>query len=110
MKKAVVAVVHRLLTVVYLLIRDGGVYRERGGDYFDQRNPTRTAKKLTKRLERIGFEVVLTRRPLSPVRPSEVVPAEVCSKCHKWRLGKCIHDEPRPKRTNKRRKPIESDT
>ena len=43
MKKAAVA--HWLLTVVYLLIRDGGVYRERGGDYFDQRNPKRTAKR-----------------------------------------------------------------
>jgi transposase len=110
MKKAAVAVAHRLLTVVYLLIRDGGVYRERGGDYFDRRNPARTAKKLTRRLERIGFQVVLTRTPLTPVRPSEVVPAEVCTKCHKWRLGQCIHHKPRPKRTNRRRKPAESST
>jgi hypothetical protein len=56
----------RLLTLVYLLMRDGGVYRERGGDYFDLRNPARTAKKLSKRLERIGFEVVVKRSPLSP--------------------------------------------
>ena len=110
MKKAAVAVAHRLLTIVYLLIRDGGVYRERGGDYFDRRNPSRTAKKLTKRLERIGFEVVIKRSPLSPVPPKDVVPAEVCSKCHKWRLGKCIHDEPRPKKTNRRRIPEESTT
>lgn len=110
MKKAAVAVAHRLLTIVYLLIRDGGVYRERGGDYFDRRNPARTAKKLTKRLERIGFEVLIQRSPLSPVPPKDVVPAEVCSKCHKWRLGQCIHDEPRPKRTNRRRKPEESTT
>jgi transposase len=110
MKKAAVAVAHRLLTVVYLLIRDGGVYRERGGDYFDQQNPMRTAKKLSKRLEQIGFEVVLTRRTLGPVRPSEVVPAEVCRKCHKWRIAKCMHDKPFPKRTNRPRKPKESVT
>ena len=63
MKKAAVAVAHRLLTVVYILIRDGGVYQERGGDYFDRRNPARTAKKLTRRLEKIGFQVVLKRKP-----------------------------------------------
>lgn len=100
----------RLLTIVHLLLRDGGVHRERGGAYFDRLNPSRTAKKLTKRLERIGFEVVIRRSPLSPVPPKDVVLAEVCSKCHKWRLGKCIHDDPRPKRTNRRRKPEESTT
>lgn len=110
MKKAAVAVAHRLLTMVYLLIRDGGVYCERGGDYFDRRNPARTAKKLTRRLEQIGYQVVLKRTPLTPVPPSEVVAAEVCSKCHRWRLGQCIHDTPRPKRSYTRRKPAESTT
>jgi transposase len=110
MKKAAVAVAHRLLTVACLLICDGGVYHERGGDYFDRRNPARTAKKLTRRLEKIGFQVTLKHTPLSPVPPSQVVAAEVCSKCHRWRLGQCIHDQPRPKRTNKRRNPAESVT
>ncbi|MBV9085805.1 MAG: hypothetical protein JOZ62_24285, partial [Acidobacteriaceae bacterium] len=85
-------------------------YRERGGDYFDRRNPERTARKLTKRLERIGFEVSITRRPIDPVAPDQVVPAEICSKCHGWRLGQCIHDTPRPKRAYTRRKPKESAT
>lgn len=110
MKKAAVAVAHRLLRVVYLLIRDGGVYYERGGDYFDRRNPERTAKKLTRRLEQIGFQVALKRRPLTPVPPKEVIPAEICAKCHKWRLGQCIHDVPRPKRPYKRRNPAVSTT
>jgi transposase len=107
-KKAAVAVAHRLLQVVYHLIKEGGVYRERGGDYFDHRNPTRTAKKLKQRLERIGFEVTLQRKPLDPVAPAQVVPAEICSKCHRWRLGQCIHDEPRPKRPHNRSKPTKS--
>jgi transposase len=110
MKKAAVAVAHRLLTVAYVLIREGGVYRERGGDYFDQRNPERTARKLKTRLERIGYQVVLHRSPLSPVAPSEVVSAEVCSKCHRWKLGQCIHSNPRPKGSRKHREPLDSTT
>jgi transposase len=108
MKKAAVAVAHRLLTVVYILIRDGGIYHERGGDYFDRHNPARTAKKLTRRLEKIGFQVVLKRTPLTPVPPRDVIPAGICTKCHKWRLGQCIHDKPIPKRTNKPRHPTQS--
>jgi len=107
-KKAAVAVAHRILTIVWRIIRDGVSYKERGGDYFDRRDPQRTARKLTRRLERIGFEVSITRRPIDPVAPSDVVPAEVCSKCHNWRLGQCIHDTPRPKRAYTRRKPKES--
>jgi transposase len=110
MKKAAVAVAHRLLKVVYVLIATGDVYRERGGDYFDRRNPARTAKRLTQRLEQIGFQVTLTRRPLDPVPPNQVVAAEICAKCHKWRLGQCIHDVPRPKRNYTRRKLSESTT
>jgi transposase len=110
MKKAAVAVAHRMLKVICILIREGGVYRERGGDYFDRRNPARTARKLTRRLEQIGFRVALTRGPLCPVPPAAVIPAEICAKCHKWRLGQCIHDQPRPKRAYTHRKSTESIT
>jgi len=109
-KKAAVAVAHRLLKVVYLLIAEGGAYRERGGDYFDRRNPARTARKLAGRLEKIGFHVALTRRPIDPVPAAQAVPAEVCSKCNRWRLARCIHDSPRPKRTRKPRQSTESAT
>lgn len=108
LKKAAVAVAHRLLKVVYWLIAEGGVYREKGGDFFDRRNPARTAKRLTRRLEQIGFSVSLTPQPLLPVAPSQVVSADICSKCHRWRLRKCIHDVPRPKRTNRPRTPKNS--
>jgi len=41
------------------------------------------AKKLSQRLERIGYQVVLTRRPLDPVAPDQVVAPEICSKGHR---------------------------
>lgn len=69
MKKAAVAVAHKILIIAYHIIRDGGEYREYGGDYFDRKNPERTARKLAERLQRIGYDVVLTPRaePHSPV-------------------------------------------
>jgi transposase len=107
-KKATVAVAHRLLIILYVLIRDGGIYREQGGDYFDRLHPERTAKKMVRRLERIGFEAILKRKPLLSVPISLAVPAEVCSKCHRRRLATCTHDHPKPKRTNRKRKPEEN--
>jgi transposase len=58
-KKAILATAHQLLIVAYHLLRDGGVYRELGGEFFDRLNPERTRKRLTQRLERLGYEVVL---------------------------------------------------
>ena len=59
MKKAAIAVAHRMLTIVYLMIRTGAEYREQGADYFDRLHPERTKNKLTARLERLGFFVSL---------------------------------------------------
>lgn len=61
-KKAAVAVAHRILVLAYHIIRDGSVYQEVGGDYFDRLHPERTAERLTRRLEQIGYQVVLTPR------------------------------------------------
>jgi transposase len=57
LKKAAIAVAHRLLTLVYCMIRDGSRYRELGSDYFDRINPTRTVNKLIQRFDRLGFSV-----------------------------------------------------
>jgi transposase len=98
MKKAAVAVAHRLLTIAYKLIRDGGVYHEPGGDYFDQRHPERTARKLTKRLEKIGFTVALARKPASESPSGPVVSADVCARCNRLGSTRCFHLLKRPKR------------
>jgi transposase len=58
-KKAIVATAHQLLIIALYILRDGTVYREKGGNYFDQLNPERTKRKLMARLERMGFDVVL---------------------------------------------------
>jgi transposase len=59
MKKAAIAVAHRILTIVHSMIRTGAEYREQGPDYFDRLHPERTKNRLTARLERLGFLVHL---------------------------------------------------
>jgi transposase len=50
-KKAAVAVAHRIIVIAYCMIRDGSPYREQGGDYFDRLHPERTQNQLRRRLE-----------------------------------------------------------
>jgi transposase len=92
LKKAAVAVAHRILTIAWHIIAEGTVYQERGGDHFDRRNPERTARKLKRRLEHIGFAVTLVPRQCAAERPQQplVDPLE-CAKCARWRLPRCIH-------------------
>jgi transposase len=110
MKKAVLATAHRILRIAYSIIRNGTDYVERGGDIFDQLHPERTAKKLVRRLERIGLEVVIKRGrpPGSRNRPKPTPPAPVnlprvaqeqCQRCWKAGVkGHCICLIRRPKR------------
>ena len=58
-KRAIMAVAHSILVIAYHLIQRQQPYRELGGNYFDQRRPETTAKRLVKRLERLGYQVSL---------------------------------------------------
>lgn len=58
-KKATVAVAHQILVIAYCILRDGTVYREKGGDYFDQLNPARALKRITQRAAKLGFAIRL---------------------------------------------------
>jgi transposase len=97
MKKAAIAVGHRMLTIAWRIIGQGVVYRELGGSYYDRLRPEHTARRLARRLEQIGFQVTLkpkepraeeTARPAVP-RPMAADPA-VCRRCAKWGIP-CIH-------------------
>jgi len=56
-KKAIVAVAASLLTAVYFILRDGTEYRDLGGRYFDERDKARAVRRLTRRIEALGFNV-----------------------------------------------------
>ncbi|MFC1962599.1 IS110 family transposase, partial [Chloroflexota bacterium] len=44
-KRAIMAVAHSILVIVYSLLKNGGEYRELGGNYFDERNRTATVRR-----------------------------------------------------------------
>jgi len=56
-KRAAMAVAHTILEIVYHLIRDEQVYQELGATYHDQRAQNVVVRRLTKRLEDLGYQV-----------------------------------------------------
>jgi transposase len=102
LKKAAVAVAHRIAIIAWHILTEPGVeYHERGGDHFDRRNPERTARKLSRRLEAIGYKVTLVApakpaparlrgRPPKPRSAGPVVDPSVCAKCARWGMPHCI--------------------
>jgi transposase len=58
-KRAVVAVAHTLLVIVYHLLKGGETYSELGGNYFDERDRWQVERRLVRRLEALGYTVCL---------------------------------------------------
>jgi len=58
-KKAVIAVAHAILVVVYHLLTRQTTYHELGDDYYDRRHAERAKRRALDTLERQGYRVVL---------------------------------------------------
>jgi len=69
MKKAAVEVAHRILVILFHIIRDGASFHEAGNDYFDRLHPERAAQRLINRLEKLGFDVSQVRCAQPAVPP-----------------------------------------
>jgi transposase len=63
-QKAIMAVAHQLLRIIFHVVRDGSVYQELGADHYDQQNKPRGTRKLIDRLQRLGYYVTL--QPIEP--------------------------------------------
>ncbi len=62
-KRAIVAVAHSILVISYHLIQRKEPYHELGNDYFDKQRPEATAKRLLKRLQKLGFDISQIQPP-----------------------------------------------
>ncbi len=62
-KRAIVAVAHSILVIIYHLLTRHEPYRELGGNYFDERKRESVADRLVHRLENLGYQVALRAKP-----------------------------------------------
>ena len=69
-QKAVMALAHHLITIVYNVLARGEEYVELGGDYYDQQNKPKTVSRLVARLMKLGYYVDL--KPVEPYEPPPV--------------------------------------
>src|SRR5262245_59496199 len=58
-KRALVAVVHTLLGIVYAVLKKKGTYQELGADYLDRQDKAKLTARLLKRLEKLGVRVTV---------------------------------------------------
>lgn len=61
-KRALVAVGHSLLVIIYHVLKYNVEYRDLGPDYFDRLEPERLRRYLVKRLQNLGYDVTLSPR------------------------------------------------
>jgi transposase len=76
-RKAIVALAHRILIIAFCVLRDATEYHEQGGDYYDRIHPARTRDRLVRRLERLDHHQVIlkTRTDLPRPKPPVVLAA-----------------------------------
>ena len=58
-KRAIIAVAHSILVIIYHMLRDGTRHRDLGGQYFEERNHQTIVRYTVRRLNRLGYEVTL---------------------------------------------------
>ena len=59
-EKAIVAVSHSLLVIMYHVLREKKPYTDLGADYFDKLDTARIERHHVRRLEQLGYTVTLT--------------------------------------------------
>lgn len=67
--KAIVATARQILVVVYHVLSTEVPYTDLGGHYYDQKDKDRTVRRMAKRLDQLGFNVVIQPKPSAPEAP-----------------------------------------
>jgi transposase len=68
--RAAVAIAHKILKAVYVMLSTGTDYRELGAAYLDAVDSRRVTGNLVRRLQRLGYEVTIAPRPTAPPEPA----------------------------------------
>jgi transposase len=70
-KRAIIAVAHAILRIIYSLLRHKSSYKDLGDKYFDERNRQSVVQRTVRRLESLGYAVTLELAP--PPRQEVIV-------------------------------------
>jgi transposase len=62
-KRALVAVAHSLVVILYHMLTRHEPYQDLGADYFERRNPEQLARRLVRQGAKLGYQVTLTPIP-----------------------------------------------
>ncbi len=69
-QKAIMAVAHQLITIIFHIVKGGTVYKELGASHFDLQNKPKVTRKLVERLQKLGYQVTL--QPIEAPAPEPV--------------------------------------
>jgi len=72
-KRAIIAVAHAILTIIYSMLRNHTSYRELGDKYFDQLNHDSVIRRAVRRIESLGYNVTLNLSQTFNSAPAESV-------------------------------------
>jgi transposase len=70
-KKAIVALAHRILVIIYHLLKEHQSYRELGPGHADEQALESSKRWAIRRLEQLGFAVTLTPKELEMLTPTD---------------------------------------
>jgi transposase len=93
--KAIMALAHHMIVIVYQLLSRGEEYVEMGSDYYDRRNKPKVVARLVRRLTQLGYWVHLQEVPELPESDDTPAPepapaAAITQKRKRGRPCKCV--------------------
>lgn len=70
-KRAIIAVGHTILVIIYHMIKNRLPYNELGDEYFNKMDKEKLTKMMVKRLEKLGYKVALTKDETDETKKNE---------------------------------------
>ena len=61
-KRAAIAIGHKILISVFHILKEKIGYKELGIDYLDKRNKTKTLRYFMRKIEKLGYDVLLAEK------------------------------------------------
>jgi len=71
--RAALAIAHKLLVCIYHMLSGSTSYHELGEDYFDRRDTQGAARRYVRRLQDLGFSVILAAHSQPPAEPANAL-------------------------------------